>query len=80
MHFVSDYCTILPDPTSGSVVFSTTANANSNYPSGTTATYTCTSGLGLVGVTSRMCMDGDASGAGTWSDSEPACERMAIII
>ena len=70
----ADSCPPLSNPTNGIVTFSMTANANNNYQSGTVATHECNDQFSLVGVVTRTCMDGDGSGTGVWTDSEPTCQ------
>ena len=70
-----DYCPNLLDPQFGSVTIAGSQNNNFNYQSGAIATYACNMGYILVGNMERMCMNGDMTGAGMWSGSEPTCER-----
>ena len=43
---------------------------------GSVANYSCNTGLGLVGQTTRVCEDtnGGTVTTGTWSGSAPTCE------
>ena len=49
---------------------------------GSVATYTCNTGLGLVGQTTRVCEDtnGGTVTTGTWSGSPPTCEGGLVIV
>ena len=49
-------------------MYSLSANPNSNYPAGTTATYSCTRGQLFDGSTVRTCQND-----GTWTGTEPTC-------
>ena len=54
----------------------TNRNGAVNVPSnnfGSTATYTCNTGYTINGDTTRMCQ-----ADGTWSGSEPTCQRESI--
>ena len=60
-------CNALSDPANGQV--STTGTTF-----GETATYSCDTGYNLVGDSTRTC-----GAAGSWSGSEPTCERMLLL-
>ena len=55
-------CPNLSNPTNGQVTFS------SGVSVGSTATYTCTSGYVIIGVSTRVCQ-----GDGSWSGRAPIC-------
>ena len=59
-------CPSLPDPANGRVSLSGTT-------AGSTATYSCDRGFGLVGFSTRICQ-----ASGEWSGEEPTCERKYI--
>ena len=80
LYSTTDYCPLLSNPTSGSITYSTSANTNSNYQSGTVATHDCSSGFSVVGDATRTCMDGEGSGMGVWSGTAPTCERKLKLV
>ena len=54
----------------GSILFSSSPNANGNYPRATLAMYSCDLNFRLTGMANRMCeMDKQ------WSGMAPTCER-----
>ena len=55
-------CPSLPDPENGRVTLS-------GNTLGSSATYSCDNGFGLVGKSIRLCL-----ADGTWSEKEPTCE------
>ena len=69
-------------PALGNGRVSTTPNIDSpSYGLGSVAAYSCNTGFGLVGQTTRVCEDtnGGTVTTGTWSGSEPTCEGNSIL-
>ncbi len=67
-------CAPLSDPTGGTIVYSTGALTNTNYPTGTVADYSCTPpGELFDGDATRHCLSG-----GTWSGREPICSSKFV--
>ncbi len=64
LRYIATECGPLIDPINGRVTF----NGIVVYSIGT---YECDSGFGIKGAVSRMCRKD-----GTWSGSNPSCERM----
>ena len=60
-------CGDLSDPANGSVTLTTGTTL------GQTATYSCNTGYGLVGDSTRTCQ-----ATGNWSGSEPTCQGMLL--
>ena len=60
-------CDDLQDPPFGTVT-------QSGVSVGSTATYQCDPGFGLIGPSTRICEELD-SGSADWSGEEPICER-----
>ena len=60
-------CSTLADPVNGQVSHTTGTTF------GQTATYSCNTGYGLVGDSTRMCQ-----ATGMWSGSVPTCQRELI--
>jgi len=60
-------CPPLMDPTGGSV-------SVPGLRQGSTATYSCNVGYDLMGDSSRTC-----GGTGTWTNSEPVCQRESLL-
>ena len=61
-------CGTLSNPLNGQV------NHTAGTTFGETATYSCNTGLNLVGDSTRTCQ-----ATGAWSGSKPTCQRMLLI-
>lgn len=86
MHLLATYTAItcMPLTVVGNGGITVTYSPNTTDDSGnyyyfrTTASYNCSSGFGLNGPQSRMCVD-DGTGMGLFNGSEPTCERKFSI-
>lgn len=67
-HSIAVLCPSLTDPTSGSIVLTTSGTL-------TTATYTCASDYNLNGSSQRLCYPN-----GTWSLVDPTCSMYIYFI
>lgn len=66
-------CLPLSTPVGGQLTFSSMSNPN--YELGTNATYSCNSGLALLGSSDvRTCVGDGSSSIGNWGGNEPSCE------
>lgn len=60
-------------------MYSNEPDQNDNYPFGTSATYVCNEGFGLVqGVSSRMCTGDGSSTTGSFVGSSSTCAGMDL--
>ena len=66
-------CVDIADPENGQIVFSPDTLAPFNY--GTVATFSCVTGFGLDGESTRRCDGNESSVNGIWSGSNPVCNR-----
>ena len=71
-------CPDLMVPDNGSIILQTTSKL---LGVGTTATYSCDLGYGLVGQTTRTCEDtnGGTVTTGTWSGTPPYCQGVVFL-
>ncbi len=73
----ADYCESLTF--NGMMNYDQSPNLMNNYPAGTVATHTCSTGFGFAGENPRTCMNStDDSGAGSWSGSDLTCESKSL--
>ncbi len=78
MSICADYCEPLA-VVNGGVNYDLSANSMTNYPSGAIATHLCSANFGLVGGSTRTCMDStDATGAGSWSGVPITCPGKSL--
>ncbi len=71
------HCPPLGIPVGGQIAFSTVPSPN--YELGTIATYSCNSGLALLGSSAIRTCDGDGSNSiGNWNGNEPSCESKFV--
>ena len=64
-------CHTITPPVNGQVSFS--SGTTSTHFFGTVATFSCTSGFGLLGNMTRVCGGNGSSSSGVWSGSPPIC-------
>ena len=68
--FLEILCPELTVPVNGTITVRSTSQLQLGV--GTTATYSCDPGYGLVGETTRTCEDTNG-GTGVWSGDDPTC-------
>ncbi len=72
LYFTAIVCSDLPAPDNGRVSYSTGTIVP--YDFGTTATYICDTGFGLVGGATRSCSGNSSTVDGTWTGTVPTCQ------
>ena len=78
MSICADYCEPLA-VVNGGVNYDLSANSMTNYPSGAIATHLCSPNFGLVGGSTRTCMDStDATSTGSWSGAPITCPGKSL--
>ncbi len=71
-------CSELSTPDNGQVLYAS-AITLAPFDFGTTATYQCDAGFGLVGETMSRCGGDGSSSNGVWTGTPPTCEGTMYI-